>query len=58
MSKELTTKQVMQLKQVIATMEIENMHVSDDMIENMKKILIGEKTEEQAIQEIIEKYKK
>ncbi len=44
------------IRNVIATMSIENMHLSKGFIAELIKVSNGEKTSEQLRQEVIQKY--
>ena len=46
------------LKNVLSTMAVENMFVSEDFLMELISVEQGEKTSEQLIQETINKYKK
>lgn len=50
------TKNMRNLKKVIASMAIENMYVSEDFLKELIKVERGEKTSEQLRQEVIKKY--
>lgn len=50
------TKENRQLQQVVATMAIEDMYLSEDFIRELIKVQKGEKTYEQLRQEVIKKY--
>ena len=50
------TKSNQQLAQVIASMAIEEMYVSQDFIQELLKVSKGEKTTEELRQEVIKKY--
>ena len=50
------TKPNQQLAQVIASMAIEEMYVSQDFMQELLKISKGEKTTEELRQEVIKKY--
>ena len=50
------TKENRQIRDVAASMAIENMYVSREFIEELMKVSRGEKTSEELIQEIIKKY--
>ena len=52
----LTPAQKDMMKQVIATMEIEDMEIDEQGYENLYSIITGEKAEEQVIADIIERY--
>lgn len=52
----LTPAQEDMMKQVIATMEIEDMEIDEQGYENLYSIITGEKAEKQVIAEIIERY--
>ena len=51
-----TTKLAKDIRNVAATMAIENMHLSKAFIEELVKVSNGEKTSEQLRQEVIKKY--
>jgi len=44
------------LAQVVASMAIEEMYVSEDFVKELLKVSNGEKTSEELRQEVIEKY--
>lgn len=50
------TKTTREIRNVAATMAIENMHLSEAFIEELVKVANGEKTSEQLRQEVIRKY--
>ena len=50
------TKTTRDIRNVAATMAIENMHLSKAFIEELIKVSNGEKTSEQLRQEVIRKY--
>ena len=50
------TKSNQQLAQVIASMNIEEMYVSQDFMQELLKVSKGEKTTEELRQEVIKKY--
>ena len=50
------TKSNRQLSQVIASMAIEEMYVSDEFMKELLKVSNGKKTTEELRQEIIKKY--
>jgi predicted nucleic acid-binding protein len=50
------TKSNQQLAQVIASMAIEEMYVSQDFMQELLKVSKGEKTTEELRQEVIKKY--
>lgn len=50
------TKQNQQLTQVIASMAIEKMYLSQNFIKELLKVSKGEKTTEELRQEVIKKY--
>lgn len=50
------TKQNQQLAQVIASMAIEKMYLSQNFIKELLKVSKGEKTTEELRQEVIKKY--
>ncbi len=50
------TKENREIKNVIATMAIENMYLSRDFINELVKVSKGEKTSEELRQEVIRKY--
>ena len=50
------TKENRQIREVAASMAIENMYVSREFIEELMKVSRGEKTTEDLIQEVIMKY--
>lgn len=50
------TKSARNIRNVAATMAIENMHLSKDFVEELIKVSNGEKTSEQLRQEVIRKY--
>ncbi len=50
------TKTTREIRNVAATMAIENMHLSEAFIEELVKVANGEKTSEQLRQEVICKY--
>ena len=50
------TKSNRQLAQVIASMAIEEMYVSQDFMQELLKVSKGEKTTEELRQEVIKKY--
>jgi|MucameStandDraft_1065616.scaffolds.fasta_scaffold111114_1 hypothetical protein len=52
----LTPEQEYKVNQVIANLEIENMHVTPEMKKDLAKVASGEKTTEQIIQEIKKRY--
>lgn len=54
--KELERWKQFWIKQVAATMAIENMAIDKQTYESLRQIAAGEKTEEQAISEITEEY--
>lgn len=50
------TKETRNIRNVAATMAIENMHLSRAFIEELVKVSNGEKTSEQLRREVIQKY--
>lgn len=50
------TKGTREIKNVVATMAIENMYLSEAFVEELVKVAYGEKTSEQLRQEVIRKY--
>ncbi len=50
------TKNTRDVRNVAATMAIENMHLSKAFVEELIKVANGEKTSEELRQEIIRKY--
>lgn len=50
------TKENREIKNVVATMAIENMYLSRDFINELVKVSKGEKTSEELRQEVIRKY--
>ena len=50
------TKENRNIKQVAATMAIENMPLSDEFVNELIKVSQGEKTYEQLRQEVLNKY--
>lgn len=52
----LTSAQEDMMKQVIATMEIEDMEIDEQGYENLYSIITGEKAEKQVIADIIERF--
>ena len=50
------TKSARDIRNVVATMAIENMHLSKAFVEELVKVSNGEKTSEQLRQEVIRKY--
>lgn len=50
------TKKTRAVRNVVATMAIENMYLSKEFVEELIKVANGEKTSEQLRQEIIRKY--
>ncbi len=52
------TKSNQQLAQVVASMAIEEMYVSQDFVQELLKVSKGEKTTEELRQEVIKKYTK
>lgn len=46
-----------QVRDVVATMAIEDMYLSREFVEELIKVANGEKTSEQLRQEVINKYK-
>jgi len=50
------TKENSNIKQVAATMAIENMPLSDEFVNELIKVSQGEKTYEQLRQEVLNKY--
>ena len=50
------TKETREIKNVVATMAIENMYLSEAFVEELVKVAYGEKTSEQLRQEVIRKY--
>ncbi len=50
------TKKTRDIRNVAATMAIENMHLSKTFVEELVKVANGEKTSEQLRQEVIRKY--
>lgn len=44
------------IQKIIATIEIENMHLDEDFINELIKVDKGEKSSEQLRQEVIDKY--
>lgn len=50
------TKETRDLRNVVATMAIENMYLSETFVEKLVKVANGEKTSEQLRQEVIRKY--
>ena len=51
------TKEMRQVRDVVATMAIEDMYLSREFVEELIKVANGEKTCEQLRQEVINKYK-
>ena len=51
------TKEMRQVRNVVATMAIEDMYLSREFVEELIKVANGEKTSEQLRQEVINKYK-
>lgn len=51
------TKEMRQIRDVVATMAIEDMYLSREFVEELIKVANGEKTSEQFRQEVINKYK-
>lgn len=51
------TKEMRQVRDVVATMAIEDMYLSREFVEELIKVANGEKTSEQLRQEGINKYK-
>lgn len=51
------TKEMRQVRDVVATMAIEDMYLSREFVEELIKVTNGEKTSEQLRQEVINKYK-
>lgn len=51
------TKEMRQVRDVVATMAIEDMYLSREFVEELIKVANGEKTSEQLRQEVINKYK-
>jgi hypothetical protein len=51
------TKEMRQIRDVVATMAIEDMYLSREFVEELIKVANGEKTSEQLRQEVINKYK-
>ena len=51
------TKEMRQVRDVVATMAIEDMYLSREFVEELIKVANGEKTSEQLRQEVISKYK-
>lgn len=50
------TKKTRDIRNVAATMAIENMHLSKAFVEELVKVANGEKTSEELRQEVIRKY--
>ena len=50
------TKENRNIQRVVATMAIENMHLSNDFVKELMKVSRGEKTSEQLRQEVLKKY--
>ncbi|MDD6072526.1 MAG: antitoxin VbhA family protein [Clostridiales bacterium] len=50
------TKDSRKVKDVVATMAIENMYLSKDFINELLKVSRGEKSSEQLRQEVLKKY--
>lgn len=50
------TKQMREIKKVVATMAIENMYLSKVFVEELIKVANGEKTSEELRQEVIRRY--
>ena len=50
---ELTEEQKYDIRQVIATLEIENLPVSENDIKNFENLALGRKTAEQIIAELV-----
>ena len=50
------TKQNRDVQYVVATMAIENMYLSNDLIKDLLKVSRGEKTSEELRQEVIKQY--
>lgn len=57
MSVNITRQQTEQIAQVAATMAIENMPITKECYKNGADILSGQKTVDQVVKEIIERYK-
>lgn len=51
------TKEMRQIRDVVATMAIEDMYLSREFVEELIKVANGEKTSEQLRQEVLNKYK-
>lgn len=51
------TKEMRQVRDVVATMAIEDMYLSREFVEELIKVANGEKTSEQLRQEVLNKYK-
>ena len=51
------TKEMRQIRDVVATMAIEDMYLSREFVEELIKVANGEKPSEQLRQEVINKYK-
>lgn len=56
MSKPLTARQQEIIDQVAATMEIENMPVTEQAYENMRAYLTGEKSKQEILDDIKARY--
>lgn len=52
------TKESRRVKNVVATMALENMYLSKDFIDELLKVSKGEKSSEQLRQEVLSKYAK
>lgn len=50
------TKETMAIRDVAATMAVENMHLGKDFINELIKVAKGEKTSEELRQEVIQKH--
>lgn len=50
------TKENREIRDVLATLAIENMYVSKEFVEELLKVSRGEKTTEELRQEVIRKY--
>lgn len=50
------TKETRDIRNIVVTMAIENMYLSETFVEKLVKVANGEKTSEQLRQEVIRKY--
>lgn len=50
------TKDARKVKNVVATMALENMYLSKDFVNELLKVSRGEKSSEQLRQEVLQKY--